>query len=120
MAIAVLNVHVRRLLKERKRGQLQRRLSGVAETLSLPCPFCDGDVDPEGWLGIDGIRGPECEDCGATTPTIKVWNRRVTPSKNESAAVALRAAVRAMPNEMWADRLRMEVSKVLPILDQET
>lgn len=39
-----------------------------------PCPFCSGRVDPEGWLRGDGMRGPECESCGATAPSLAVWN----------------------------------------------
>jgi len=41
------------------------------------CPFCGGIVDPEGWLDGEGNRGPECEWCGATAPTIEIWNKRV-------------------------------------------
>jgi hypothetical protein len=48
-----------------------------AEKRNLPCPFCGGDVDPEGWLNGDGERGPECETCGATAPSLKRWNIRV-------------------------------------------
>lgn len=43
----------------------------------LPCPFCGGKCDPEGWLGGDGERGPECETCGATTTTVNTWNARI-------------------------------------------
>ncbi len=43
-------------------------------TENLPCPFCAGRVDLEGWLRGDGTRGPECESCGATAPTLSVWN----------------------------------------------
>lgn len=39
-----------------------------------PCPFCGGQVDPEGWLRGDGVRGPECDSCGATAPTLGEWN----------------------------------------------
>ena len=45
-----------------------------SNTENLPCPFCAGRVDPEGWLRGDGTRGPECESCGATAPTLSVWN----------------------------------------------
>jgi len=45
-----------------------------SNTENLPCPFCAGRVDPEGWLRGDGMRGPECESCGATAPTLSVWN----------------------------------------------
>ncbi len=47
----------------------------------LPCPFCGGDCDPEGWLKRNGKgdvyeRGPECEQCGATAESIDSWNSR--------------------------------------------
>ncbi len=45
-----------------------------SNTENLPCPFCAGRVDPGGWLRGDGTRGPECESCGATAPTLSVWN----------------------------------------------
>jgi len=45
-----------------------------------PCPFCGGEADPEGWLMIDAagneIRGPECDDCGATARSKELWNTR--------------------------------------------
>lgn len=41
-----------------------------------PCPFCGGDCDPTGWLSGDGVRGPECESCGATAASVEDWNRR--------------------------------------------
>ena len=48
----------------------------------LPCPFCGGACDPEGWYGGDigngPQRGPECEDCGATAQSLEVWNRRAS------------------------------------------
>lgn len=40
-----------------------------------PCPFCGGKVDPTGWLRGDGARGPECEGCGSTAPSIEVWDQ---------------------------------------------
>lgn len=44
------------------------------------CPFCGGTVDPTGWMGNDSrgnrIQGPECNDCGATAPSLEVWNKR--------------------------------------------
>lgn len=39
-----------------------------------PCPFCGGKVDPTGWLTGYGETGPECEECGATAPTLEIWN----------------------------------------------
>lgn len=53
--------------------------SGVGErdeNGNLPCPFCGGECDPAGWLGGDGKRGPECEECGATAESTEVWNTR--------------------------------------------
>lgn len=46
-----------------------------------PCPFCGGECDPDGWLGGDGTRGPECNDCGATARTVEDWNRRTPDFK---------------------------------------
>lgn len=45
-----------------------------SNTENAPCPFCGGQVDPEGWLRGDGARGPECESCGATAPHLALWN----------------------------------------------
>lgn len=49
---------------------------------NLPCPFCGGRCEPNGWMGSydDGVPmcGPECEDCGATANSIEEWNRRST------------------------------------------
>lgn len=38
-----------------------------------PCPFCGGKVDPTGWMCVDGAQGPECEGCGATAPSMEIW-----------------------------------------------
>lgn len=55
----------------------------------LPCPFCGGTaIDPEGWSTTDGIKGPSCDDCGAsvgdlthsTEVNIAMWNQRAAPS----------------------------------------
>lgn len=46
-----------------------------------PCPFCGGDCDPTGWLSGDGVRGPECESCGATAASVEDWNRRAQPAE---------------------------------------
>lgn len=42
-----------------------------------PCPFCGGEVDPEGWLSNNDLRGPECNGCGATTCDVASWEMRV-------------------------------------------
>ncbi len=63
-----------------------------ASTAGVPkCPFCGGEVDPTGWLRGDGARGPECNDCGATAPSMEVWATRVLDQsllarKNEQTA----------------------------------
>ncbi len=45
------------------------------------CPFCGGLVDTTNWLGHGkegkDIRGPECEQCGATAPDMETWNSRL-------------------------------------------
>lgn len=43
---------------------------------NLTCPFCGGPVDPTGWLRNDGVRGPECYNCGASAQSIEQWNTR--------------------------------------------
>lgn len=59
-----------------------------------PCPFCGGEVDPAGWLNGEGERGPECETCGATAPSLQRWNTRlpvqqeVPPMDSHSVACA--------------------------------
>lgn len=55
-----------------------------------PCPFCGGECDPEGWLDGNGLRGPECEECGATARSAEAWNRRAT---DENAALERAAMV---------------------------
>lgn len=52
------------------------------------CPFCGGHVDPTGWLRGDGVRGPECESCGATAPNIDLWNRASEPVKVAFSALS--------------------------------
>lgn len=46
-----------------------------------PCPFCGGKCDPEGWVGTEADRkttrsGPACDDCGASAPSLEMWNKR--------------------------------------------
>ncbi|MCG8907317.1 hypothetical protein [Pseudomonas sp. DP-17] len=48
----------------------------MTEQKHSPCPFCGGEVDPTGWLRGDGVRGPECDGCGATAPSMEVWEQR--------------------------------------------
>ena len=45
--------------------------------MAKECPFCGGPVDPTGWKGQDDLRGPECEQCGATAPDMETWNSRL-------------------------------------------
>lgn len=69
----------------------------------LTCPFCGGEVDPEGWLGVeedpitgDALRrGPECMTCGSTSPDMTTWNTRVTPerSNDQPRSLSRRAAL---------------------------
>lgn len=47
------------------------------------CPFCGGNADLHGWLGMDKegntVQGPECEDCGATAMSLADWEKRAEP-----------------------------------------
>ncbi len=60
-------------------------MSDQVDKEDLACPFCGGEVDPEGWLGCeedpvtgDSLRrGPECMSCGSTAPDMHTWNSRV-------------------------------------------
>lgn len=63
------------------------------------CPFCGGTVDPQGWLRGDGKRGPECNDCGATAPSMEAWNKRVPQEKSEACFNAVISYVLANPCE---------------------
>ncbi|WP_296267377.1 hypothetical protein [Pseudomonas sp. UBA6562] len=65
-----------------------------SDTENAPCPFCDGRVDPEGWLRGDGARGPECESCGATAPNLALWNGAQPAQQHQGEPVAL-----AIPDE---------------------
>lgn len=62
------------------------------------CPFCGGEVDPTGWLRGDGVRGPECNDCGATAPSMEVWQRRahLAPLQTENAQLRILSADQAL------------------------
>ncbi len=48
----------------------------MPDDANLSCPFCGGSVNPDGWLRNDGVRGPECNECGTTAPSLKVWNEQ--------------------------------------------
>lgn len=48
----------------------------MTEQKHSACPFCGGEVDPTGWLRGEGVRGPECDGCGATAPSMEVWEQR--------------------------------------------
>ena len=48
-----------------------------------PCPFCGGIVDPEGWLRNGRVRGPECNDCGATAVSVSAWQERAQPAPDK-------------------------------------
>lgn len=60
---------------------------------ALPCPFCGGQVDPDGWLDGNGKRGPECDECGATAESMDVWNSRAALQESEAGAVDIGAMV---------------------------
>ncbi|ONM43116.1 hypothetical protein BXT89_14270 [Halopseudomonas pachastrellae] len=63
---------------------------------NLPCPFCGCDVDPKGWLRGDGVRGPECDNCGATAASLEAWNKRTTPQPAPTAAQDVAGLVEAL------------------------
>lgn len=42
----------------------------------LPCPFCGGRCNPEGWATMSGASGPSCSQCGSTAYNGDIWNRR--------------------------------------------
>ncbi len=96
-------------------------------TKNTDCPFCGCKVDPEGWLRGDGARGPECVGCGATAPSLQMWNSRVQPSALPLGATAEgddadRAAFRAAYSQQVrvtqaAFMTNADGSFVLPIVD---
>jgi hypothetical protein len=58
------------------------------------CPFCNGEVDPDGWLGNEGkTRGPECSDCGATAASIDDWNTRAPQAADSDITKDLTEAI---------------------------
>ncbi len=46
----------------------------------LPCPFCGGKANPDGWRANGGASGPACDQCGATAWSTYTWNSRVPVS----------------------------------------
>lgn len=42
----------------------------------LPCPFCGGECDPEGWTSSANKHGPACMECSGSAETIERWNTR--------------------------------------------
>lgn len=65
------------------------------------CPFCGANVDPEGLQRGDGVRGPECEGCGATAPSLEAWNQRVHPgAQNQMEVGSLKFPT--MLRKMWS------------------
>ena len=52
----------------------------------LPCPFCRGKCDPDGWRTHGGATGPACVDCGATTWSVETWNTRFEVSEEQLMA----------------------------------
>src|ERR1700739_4790431 len=86
---------------ERKIMTINTNESGAA------CPFCGGKSDPEGWLRNDGLGGPECEKCGATAPTLEVWNQRQSspqPAKEAAGEWVMvpREATPEVRNAYWS------------------
>lgn len=70
-----------------------------SNTENAPCPFCGGQVDPEGWLRGDGMRGPECDSCGATAPNLALWNGAQPAQHHQGEPVALPAR-KSQPTEL--------------------
>lgn len=101
--------------------------STTSITTNSDCPFCGCKVDPEGWLRGDGARGPECVGCGATAPSLQMWNSRVQPSALPLGATAEgddadRAAFRAAYSQQVrvtqaAFMTNADGSFALPIVD---
>ena len=52
----------------------------------LPCPFCGGKANPDGWRANGGASGPSCDQCGATAWSAYTWNSRISlsPERLES------------------------------------
>lgn len=69
-------------------------------TENKPCPFCGGKVDPEGWLCNDGRTGPACDDCGASAPSMDMWNRCLARTEARNAALEEAAKLAEMPG-VW-------------------
>lgn len=74
------------------------------------CPFCGGAVDPTGWLRGDGLRGPECEDCGATARSIEAWESRAeAQALRERLAFAEDAAAKGDDARAQCGGMEMEI-----------
>ncbi len=50
----------------------------------LPCPFCGGKANPDGWRANGGASGPACDQCGATAWSVYTWNSRVPLPPDQS------------------------------------
>lgn len=70
-----------------------------------PCPFCGcPDIDPKAWAREDGVFGPGCDHCGATTETIEGWNLRAESSNAllaEKVEVLQKCAEHYAHKKMW-------------------
>ena len=43
-----------------------------------PCPFCGRTrINLKGHSNVEGHDRPSCDACGASAPSIKVWNTRI-------------------------------------------
>lgn len=89
---------------------------GSVEKLNEACPFCGGAVDPEGWLRGDGVRGPECDDCGATAISMEVWRQRVPTAP--TAAEELEAVLRWRGKHSQVVQERDSVRAQCAVLDE--
>jgi hypothetical protein len=53
----------------------------------LPCPFCHGKCNPDGWRTHSGASGPACDKCGATTWSVETWNTRIVLTDEQLRSV---------------------------------
>ncbi len=89
--VKAIDEGIRQIMDERKAlrtapAPVERVEQEARRAGNLPCPFCGCDVDPKGWLRGDGVRGPECDNCGATAASLEAWNKRTTPQPAPTAA----------------------------------
>lgn len=59
------------------------------------CPFCGSThLDPASWMSDADVNntGPGCMDCGATSESVELWNRRYMPAPDHRVAQIMAAA----------------------------